>query len=683
MGGGGGSVRLPCPCCACRTLVSRGSYETCPVCLWVDDDVRVTKELVEAQQWYSSLGASHPRCVGKGRRPTERERAVCPNGRWPATDEDVEQVLSYGFDHAVLMGHTLTAVCTRCNMAIEASPPVPPLPPFRNHSVWCHPTMPAAPCHAEACECHAFVYPEHTDSHGIMTECTACSHPLALHHPPKTVRPSTTDPDVLPILPDTPPLSPLNPYLRPVTPRRPHHSAPTMTNPIETTFPVPRRLSGAAVLRPTTGLGEGGREEVTTGDLRHQVDLAKPVVVDEETSVPDALPHGTPHDVKLAVWIDTSEGEALSTPDPSSVVREVVGKFVKNLTQHGAPASDNEVEQVLVTVTVFSHEAVVYTTPRLRQIPMATFPVPSGLQSLASSQAFCGAVAVWIVCYFAWLRAAVPNSAFAHLAVSVVGVVGVLLPGLCNPLLLVALLHAFVFWLLLAALVIRQVIFVGVEVHKEDWAQGNLQLAAADGAGTFLFLGLSLLVDALDMPLLLKAVLLISCTVYHLVMLAVEPSAPHTMTLYQWTVNRAEFGAMSGVLLLIYTAKFAAVLTYHGVTRFGTSACTPMVVLESRPVLLGARTSVLAGRQPGGVTIPTGEGMVVAFAVPLSSWDKYSHVRLTEELRECLSGDTRIAVAEDRVLNILAEEKEGRRVTLYPMRYMPHPSFVILKGSYR
>src|SRR5687767_2513146 len=31
--------RLPlrCPCCECRTLNERGSFEICPVCLWQDD----------------------------------------------------------------------------------------------------------------------------------------------------------------------------------------------------------------------------------------------------------------------------------------------------------------------------------------------------------------------------------------------------------------------------------------------------------------------------------------------------------------------------------------------------------------------------------------------------------------------------------------------------------------------
>ena len=79
------SLPLRCPCCGCRTLDERGSYEICPVCFWEDDwqddphadEVRGgpngALSLSQARANYLRLGACDERMVGNVRPPRPEE----------------------------------------------------------------------------------------------------------------------------------------------------------------------------------------------------------------------------------------------------------------------------------------------------------------------------------------------------------------------------------------------------------------------------------------------------------------------------------------------------------------------------------------------------------------------------------------------------------------------------------
>ena len=67
--------RFRCPCCGNRTLQTPDALALCPVCWWEDDgqedrdagDVRLTVNgqlsLDQAREFYSQIGAAHPRFV--------------------------------------------------------------------------------------------------------------------------------------------------------------------------------------------------------------------------------------------------------------------------------------------------------------------------------------------------------------------------------------------------------------------------------------------------------------------------------------------------------------------------------------------------------------------------------------------------------------------------------------------
>jgi hypothetical protein len=78
--------RAPCPCCRCKTLATRSSFEVCPVCFWEDDgqddaDADVVKggpngdlSLTRARENYRALGACDPRHVDHVRPPRRDEQ---------------------------------------------------------------------------------------------------------------------------------------------------------------------------------------------------------------------------------------------------------------------------------------------------------------------------------------------------------------------------------------------------------------------------------------------------------------------------------------------------------------------------------------------------------------------------------------------------------------------------------
>lgn len=68
-----------CPCCGCRTLLRRASFEICPVCYWEDDgqddaDAEIVRggpngnlSLSAARENFRRIGASDPRFLGRAR----------------------------------------------------------------------------------------------------------------------------------------------------------------------------------------------------------------------------------------------------------------------------------------------------------------------------------------------------------------------------------------------------------------------------------------------------------------------------------------------------------------------------------------------------------------------------------------------------------------------------------------
>ena len=76
---------LRCPCCGCRTLGERGTFEICPVCFWEDDgqdehdaDVvrggpNVALSLTLARRNYLQFGACKKTMIGNVRPPRSKE----------------------------------------------------------------------------------------------------------------------------------------------------------------------------------------------------------------------------------------------------------------------------------------------------------------------------------------------------------------------------------------------------------------------------------------------------------------------------------------------------------------------------------------------------------------------------------------------------------------------------------
>jgi len=76
---------LRCPCCLCKTLVNRGGFEVCAVCLWEDDgqdeyDTDVVRggpngalSLTQARANYRQLGACDARSLARVRPPGPEE----------------------------------------------------------------------------------------------------------------------------------------------------------------------------------------------------------------------------------------------------------------------------------------------------------------------------------------------------------------------------------------------------------------------------------------------------------------------------------------------------------------------------------------------------------------------------------------------------------------------------------
>jgi hypothetical protein len=79
---------VACPCCACRTLPTRGDYELCPVCFWEDDgqdddDADVVRggpngllSLTQARANYAAFGACDRPFLQKVRSPKPEESPV-------------------------------------------------------------------------------------------------------------------------------------------------------------------------------------------------------------------------------------------------------------------------------------------------------------------------------------------------------------------------------------------------------------------------------------------------------------------------------------------------------------------------------------------------------------------------------------------------------------------------------
>lgn len=70
--------RYPCLCCGHRTLPvpPSGTWLTCPVCLWTDEELNddaARTRLVEAQRSFERIGASAPACLDDVRAPTAAE----------------------------------------------------------------------------------------------------------------------------------------------------------------------------------------------------------------------------------------------------------------------------------------------------------------------------------------------------------------------------------------------------------------------------------------------------------------------------------------------------------------------------------------------------------------------------------------------------------------------------------
>jgi hypothetical protein len=80
------SEQYRCPCCGYKTLDVPGALALCPVCWWEDDgqedtdaeDVRLTVNgqlsLSEAREFYTRIGACHPRFLPFVRKPLPAER---------------------------------------------------------------------------------------------------------------------------------------------------------------------------------------------------------------------------------------------------------------------------------------------------------------------------------------------------------------------------------------------------------------------------------------------------------------------------------------------------------------------------------------------------------------------------------------------------------------------------------
>ncbi len=79
-------VRYRCPCCGYKTLEAPGALQLCAVCWWEDDgqedndasEVRLTVNgqlsLTEARDYYSKIGAAHPRFLPYVRKPLGAEQ---------------------------------------------------------------------------------------------------------------------------------------------------------------------------------------------------------------------------------------------------------------------------------------------------------------------------------------------------------------------------------------------------------------------------------------------------------------------------------------------------------------------------------------------------------------------------------------------------------------------------------
>ncbi|WP_179489102.1 CPCC family cysteine-rich protein [Granulicella arctica] len=75
-----------CPCCNCKTLAKRGSFEICPVCFWEDDgqDNHDADEvhggpngaltLTEARQNFQNFGACEENMLPNVRPPYDDEK---------------------------------------------------------------------------------------------------------------------------------------------------------------------------------------------------------------------------------------------------------------------------------------------------------------------------------------------------------------------------------------------------------------------------------------------------------------------------------------------------------------------------------------------------------------------------------------------------------------------------------
>lgn len=86
LGGQAAALPLRCPCCFCRTLSERATFEICAVCFWEDDgqdddDAEVVRggpngalSLTQARANYRRLGACDEQSLAHVRPPTVDER---------------------------------------------------------------------------------------------------------------------------------------------------------------------------------------------------------------------------------------------------------------------------------------------------------------------------------------------------------------------------------------------------------------------------------------------------------------------------------------------------------------------------------------------------------------------------------------------------------------------------------
>jgi len=94
---------FPCPCCGYVTFSGPpGTFETCPVCFWTDDDLQLAYpnlvggankvSLIEGQRNFRNFGASEKRLLEYVKKPTS-EYIKC--SEWRILDEINDKYLDW------------------------------------------------------------------------------------------------------------------------------------------------------------------------------------------------------------------------------------------------------------------------------------------------------------------------------------------------------------------------------------------------------------------------------------------------------------------------------------------------------------------------------------------------------------------------------------------------------------